>query len=501
MAIGLANTEVVDRYGSAGAEHLKGLRGIDRETGTVFDRSLHGVSEGKINHEFSENNINQQAGFSAEIGKTSKDNAEYIIQGSNRRVSRTEDVADFGKNHMVADHVEMMDGVVDMASISQMKFLNDPENFVRKVACGEGGGKNDLSRYMECKAIDLPTEQVQSTKDFCRKEAQSLRQQADAVEAVGKTDLAKELRQDADNYEEIEGKIRDSGLTREQARELRLDPDYAVTKEILGIGHRSGLEGAKIGAVIGGAISVVMNGMAVYKGDKTLEAALKDVMQETVIAGGAGYGTAFVGSTLKSLMQQAEAEMLRSLSKTALPALVVGTCLTLGSSIAAYANGSLGELALMQQMGGTLTNSMAGSMGAAFGQMAIPVPVLGALIGGMVGGTLAGMFYQAFVESGKRVDISHERSLIIQAECEAAIKLAQAYRQQVEAIVNQKLAVLGEGQKQLLQVLSTLNDVGNADAFAKGINDFAALLGKQLEFCCKAEFDDFMADESTTLKL
>ncbi|XHI13778.1 hypothetical protein ACFGWP_10170 [Pasteurella multocida] len=32
--------EIVTRYGNAGAEFLKGLRGIDYETGIKFDRSL-----------------------------------------------------------------------------------------------------------------------------------------------------------------------------------------------------------------------------------------------------------------------------------------------------------------------------------------------------------------------------------------------------------------------------------------------------------------------------
>lgn len=42
-----ALVETTSRYGSAGAEFLKGLRGVDYETGQVFDRSLIKVSQGK----------------------------------------------------------------------------------------------------------------------------------------------------------------------------------------------------------------------------------------------------------------------------------------------------------------------------------------------------------------------------------------------------------------------------------------------------------------------
>lgn len=71
-AIAGALSETVSRYGLAGAEFLKGLRGVDYETGQIFDRSLRKVAQGKLNPNYYEQNLKQQAGFSAEIASVSK---------------------------------------------------------------------------------------------------------------------------------------------------------------------------------------------------------------------------------------------------------------------------------------------------------------------------------------------------------------------------------------------------------------------------------------------
>ncbi|MBI9109951.1 hypothetical protein [Maridesulfovibrio ferrireducens] len=74
-AVASSNTEIVDRYGSANAEFIKGYRGIDNETGIITNKSLKGTAQSKVNLEYSKQNIKQQAGYSAETAKVSNDNA------------------------------------------------------------------------------------------------------------------------------------------------------------------------------------------------------------------------------------------------------------------------------------------------------------------------------------------------------------------------------------------------------------------------------------------
>ena len=77
-----AAVETVGRFGSAVKEHLVSFSGKDRELGSETTRSLKSVSKSKVNPEYKETNIKQQAGFSAKIKSVAKDNAEKTIHGS-----------------------------------------------------------------------------------------------------------------------------------------------------------------------------------------------------------------------------------------------------------------------------------------------------------------------------------------------------------------------------------------------------------------------------------
>lgn len=374
-AIAGALSETVSRYGLAGAEFLKGLRGVDYETGQIFDRSLRKVAQGKLNPNYYEQNLKQQAGFSAEIASVSKKNAQAIMSGNNSRFSRSEDIASYGKNHNVVDIVELLEG--QEISTSQMKFVGDYENLLNKIAKRNSGNKNDLSRYLEVDRLEMPSEQVEKAKAYCREQAKSLKQQAK-------------------NFEKLESKISDSGMTTEEAIAYRLNPEWETVKDISRVSHQAGIQGAKFGAVIGGSISLVTNIIAYKSSNKELSEAVVDTGMDTLKSAGVGYGTAFTGTAIKSYMAQSANEVVRNLSKTALPAMIVSACLATSKSVASYAKGEIDESTLMQEMGISVTGMLSSSAFATIGQIAIPIPVLGGLIGGMIGYTLTNTFYQSF---------------------------------------------------------------------------------------------------------
>ena len=95
-------------------------------------------------------------------------------------------------------------------------------------------------------------------------------------------------------------------------------------------------------------------------------------------------------------MAQSANEVVRNLSKTALPAMIVSACLATSKSVASYAKGEIDESTLMQEMGISVTGMLSSSAFATIGQIAIPIPVLGGLIGGMIGYALTNTFYQSF---------------------------------------------------------------------------------------------------------
>lgn len=486
-AIAGALSEAVSRYGLAGAEFLKGLRGVDYETGQIFDRSLRGVAQGKLNPNYYEQNLKQQAGFSAEIASVSQKNAQAIINGDNSRFLRSEDIASYGKNHPSVDIVELINGKEH--GTSQMKFVSDYENLLKKIAKRNSGDKNDLSRYLDVDKLELPSEQVEEAKTYCREQAQKLHAQADKVRQNGDLTKADNLNQQAQNFERLETKISDAGMTTDEAIAYRLNPEWETIKDIGEVSHQAGIQGAKFGAAIGGSISLVTNIIAYKSGDKELGQAVRDTGVDTLKSAGVGYGTAFTGTAIKTYMAQSTSEVVRNLSKTALPAMIVSACLATSKSIASYAKGEIDESTLMQEMGISVTGMLSSSMFATIGQIAIPIPVLGGLIGGMVGYALTNTFYQSFFDVLKDKNIAKERRKLIEMQCDTAKILAQQYRATLQEMFEQKSIELDNQTKKLF---AAFNDDLTADEFCQNINEFAKFLGKDLPIKNLQELDDIM---------
>lgn len=484
--------ESVSRYGDACAEYLKAYSGIDHETGQRFNRSLREIADYKINPDFEQQNLQQQAGYSAEVVSTARKNARAIMDGRPERTFRSEDVPGLGKNHPIIDTVTMKNGQV--ISVGQIKFSNKPADVLRKIACGNGGGKNDWSRYMECDRLELPTEQVEEAKKICREQAQEYQKQAEYLRQNGKPELAQQKQAAADNYHKLEKKITDAEVSSDEAKDYRLNPKSATTKDMLGTSHQAGMEGAKVGAVIGCAVSIVSNAVAVYSGEKELEEAIMDTAKSTLVSAGMGYATAATGSLIKSVMQQSSSQVARGLSKTGFPAAVVSSCMSLGKIIYRYAKNEINAEELFHELGISATGLLSASAFTMAGQIAIPIPVLGGLIGGMVGHIITNHFSQGFFAALKETKLSAERRQQLEMQCEAARHLAYQYKKAFENLFSAKVAQLDTESKAMFSLLE--NPCVSADELCAGMNRFLAVLGKQSHINSMADLERMMLDDA-----
>lgn len=498
VATSFGAAETVGRYGSATAEFVKAYRGIDNETGTQLAKGLKGISRYKVStqsEKVASNNIKQQAGFSAEVQMTAQKNAENIINNEPQRVMRSDDHANLGRNHQVYDHIEVdAKGIPIPGSGSQMKFVGNVDELLANIAQGKGGGKTDKSRYLDAK-LDLPSEQVAYAIKTCETKAKSLREQAVALESLGKPELAAEKRAQAANYDKLRGNIRDSGMTTDQAIFLRKHPELATAINIGRISHRAGVQGAKVGALFGGAISAVTNIIAVHQGDKELKEALLDTATATGKAALAGYGTAFVGAALKGTMQQSANATTRALARTSLPSLAVTVCLEVGSAVKQYVRGEIDELEFIEAIGEKGSGLLASGMFAAIGQVAIPIPVVGAAIGGMIGYTLSSMLYQDALGAFKEANEAHKDYLATKEYCEAIRAHLDAYRLEFR---ERFVEWLDEGRAEIADSIMRMDAAvltGRIDDFADSANALAALMGKTLQFGSRAQFDVFMTSD------
>jgi len=551
--IALAADETVNRFGSANAEFIKGYRGVDNETGQKLAKGLADIANHKVNADPREGikNIKQQAGYSAEVSVTSRRNAEAHIQRSNVRVSRADDLPQFGKNHTVVDLVELRDGKIIEGSQTQMKFVGKREELFESIVREDGRFKRyrgvnlDLpseqfegSEALRQKALELneqarhahrqahaarergelsaakeyekkATQQLKiaetydrrsmSAQELCKSQASARRAAAHEAEQAGRPDDAAKLQREADNYDQLADKVKDSGLTTEDAIFYREHPKIATALDIARTSHRAGQEGAKYGAIIGGCIELLKNALAVAQEKKTARAALSDIATGTAKAGALGYATAAAGAAVKGVMQQSGNQTLRTLTGTSAPTLAVNICLSLSASVKRYVTGEISEAELLTEVGEKGAGMLSSGMMAALGQLAIPVPFLGAAIGGMIGYSLSSLFYQSALDTARAVEASRENLDRVRA-IEAAARASIAEQQNaLDTFLRQEIPQLRQETLQLLTVVESPNAL-DIDAFSAVISRYASLLAKELQLRSQAEFDDFMAsDQPLTL--
>jgi len=499
--VALSAIETVSRFGSANAEYIKGYTGIDRETGQQFSKGLEKISTHKINADPAKaaQNIKQQAGFSAEVAATSRDNSEAIIARSKIRTSRSDDLPQYGKNHNIVDRVQLLDGNIVEGTQAQMKFVSNRDELFKKISEDNQAGNSEFARYRGTK-IELPSEQVPGASDYCTNKAHALRLQAERAECKGAPpEVVERLRMNADNYDQLASNIQDSGLTTEQAIFYRQHPKIATALDLARTSHRAGVEGATYGAAIGGGISLLQNIFALAQDEKNWDEVAINLTLDTSKAAAFGYGTAFVGSALKSGMQQSGNTVLHTLSNTNAPALAVNICLSLSSSVKRYVVGDITESQFLAEVGEKGAGMLSSSMMAAIGQLAIPIPFVGAAVGGMIGYTLSSIFYQSALDAARAVEVS--RAMLARTRAIQAAARTRMAQEQValDAFMRREIPQLLQETKQLFALIQDTSS--SADQLAVGINHYASLLGKKLQFENFQQFDDFMLNSNEPLKL
>lgn len=494
VALEGAAEEVVQRYGSAVKEHFVAYTGMDNETGEQLKKGLKDIAKSKVNPEFKDTNLKQQAGFAAEDKYTARQNAERIINKDKTRVHNT-DVKGSGSYNELFDHIITDENGI-VISQEQMKFVgSDPK------ACLEKLASKKFQKYLDADAtITVPSDYYDGILEEAKKSIKSLEEQLKHAKENGNEELAKSIQERIDKYKKIKASVKDSGVSNKEAMEARLHPKISIAKDVVKVAHRAGMEQAVYGAAIGGGISMVKNIVAVVKGEKKPEEAELSLIKDTGVAAGTSYATAFAGSVIKGGMQNSASETVQSLAKTNLAATIVTTTLETGKTLKSYFTGDISGLECLEELGEKGVGQLSAAMFATAGQILIPVPVVGAMIGSMVGYALSSACYKELLGALKEAKLAHEERLRIEKECEEAIKMIVQFREEMNEAIEKYLkdmreifsAELEKGEKAIWK-----DDI---DAFISAANNMSVKLGRKPQFNTFKEFDAFMGTE-TALKL
>ena len=555
IGVALSASETVSRFGSANAEYIKGYAGMDNETGQRLHDGLKSLSQqGKglaqkagtaaeilgTNRDNAENIIKNIQERSARTDDLSRQyGATHPVVDRIR--THENGTVTYAQMKFESDHENLIKKIVskdgeyakylDPKEVCAKRMQTHLHNALKadeKARLAEASGNletateyrkiadalrvrattnEQIGASSEIK-LEVPTEQVDAIKKTCFENARKHRTKATSLEAdavvqerLGNFEKAQSLRDEARDFadeanrnEKLAQRVVDSGVSQDEANMAASEPLKVTVTSIFETSHRAGMEGAKYGAIIGGVISLLQNIFATAQGHKEVGDAAKDVAFDTLKAGGLGYGVGFVGSALKGSMQQSGKQAFRTLANTSAPALAVNVCLSLGSTVRRYVRGDITESQLLLEVGEKGAGMLSGSMMAALGQLAIPVPFVGAAIGGMIGYTLSSLFYQSALEAAQGAETSREwleRTRAIESAARIHIAEEQAT---LDAFFRHEIPELQQETQRLFNAVDAAGS-GQVDALATAINQYAALLGKRLQFQSLAEFEDFMQSD------
>lgn len=139
----------------------------------------------------------------------------------------------------------------------------------------------------------------------------------------------------------------------------------------------------------------------------------------------------------------------------------------------------------------------------AFGQLVIPIPVVGTLIGSTVGYFIGNMLHQSGVVSlGKTQEVKDaiERRKRIEEFCLYAIPLMQEQREYLEGIFS---TYFEERSFQFESIFERMDNslFEDVDEFYSALNDLNLMYGKQLPYKTQVEFDEFMLNDDLSFDL
>ncbi|WP_187871443.1 hypothetical protein KVC60_05090 [Helicobacter pylori] len=479
-------------YASANKEYLAIL---DDKT---LGRTLEEISEYKVNPKYQYQNINQQAGFSAELKEQAHVNAQNILMKNKNRLKqydnlsvdqkaqigeRFPDYATPNKNHELVDHV-MVDrkGNVIPGTATQSKFVGR-------------NGAECFEKFLSNKYCDKYLKngvKMEIPKDFFgdfQKEAnikiKSLESQIAKQKSFGDFPKAAKLEEKLQKCKTIKANTKSASITKEEAIYARNHPTLSTVKDMASHSHQAGMNAAGVGALVSGGVSLVTNFYECIANGKDPKKAIKHTAIATLKGGAYGYGIAFSSSFLGGVMQSSANKVIQSLGKSSLPAVIVGGCVANVTILARYFSGKIDEVELCKQLGRTNTSLLSGGAMAFAGQALIPIPVVGALIGGFVGAALSEAFFNAL--NSKKVELARQKRIEIEKECRESIRLLEAYRNQFKEVFERYFHETTKFFNQSFDELERALYAGDADLAIGANNKIQEGLGQKPLFGNKQE--------------
>lgn len=304
-------------------------------------------------------------------------------------------------------------------------------------------------------------------------------------------------------------KVKLSTKRREQMKADGKQSDSVVNRTIRGRqvfnaakeAHNAGVQSAKVGVAVGGALLLLDNIVALMKGEKTVEEAIADMGEDVLQTAVTSYGIGGALSAVGHLLSKSSSPFIRNLVKSGVPGQIVSVVMATGNTLIRYAKGEINTGECIRELGSTGVSMGVTGYAMTVGQVFIPVPFLGAAIGALVGGVICATLWNPLNASFTRVKEAQQRAELAEARARESIRRMEAWRLDFERAMTQFLTVrqatFDEGYYALLK--AAVDD--DYDGMVNGLNRICNAFGQSLPVQTFEEFDSIMSDKNLELEL
>lgn len=516
------NAESLNRHSDAGREFVKAYSGYDGKTQQNLKRSLKSISRQKINPLFSQQNIKQQAGFSAETLEVARKNADNILSRKNDKYFRVDDVEGRKTNETAFDITafdENNNEILDMSS--QMKFIKiqvddsgkysiDAKKYT-KVITGQikENGEKYSEKYPHGR-YSVPSDEYENIKFELYKYQVELKNQIDYAKKIGDKNLLKELNDKLSYAKKVDKNLVKSSVSVQDAIESRMSPEKFVAKEIVTIGNEAGIQYAQTSALIKGSMSFARNIEKMISGEISPEEAISDISVEATKGAVTGYVTGQANTMLASCMRNSSNKALRELGNSSAPAQVVIFATNVFRIVNDTIEGKLTDEECFHNIaksgigvygsfkGGAIGDFIGRKIGANMGKT---LGVVGGPVGAVVGSVIAGIIidatYDYAVSTLKIQELAYQERIQIEHQCNLLHKALEEYRENFKntyiQYTNELVQVFGISLKSMALALK-MND---PDSFICNANNITRSLGGVTQFETVDEFETFLDSDDT----
>ena len=508
IIIGAALEPLVQLYGEAASQIVQAYNGVRVDSKgrdlNYQGKSLKEISQSKVNKDYVDANLRQQSGFAAEQVHEARSNKKAILKGKKTRLRTTDGL---GKtNHPKYDHVTVDEKNQPIKGTGQqMKFLTSEVNkpnfegfdVIEKIVRNKKWEKYDGD-------ILIPKGEAKKARIYAQKKADSLRKQAERLKRDGKTELAAEKERLAQRYAEAGKRVKDSELTHKEAMEARKSPEKFVVKEVLSDSHVAGKEAAKGAMGAAALVSAVSNSIAIERGDKDYEEALKDLGKDIAVSGASAYLVGASGSALKAVMHASRNQFIRDSSGFA--GQIVGAGIAIASSLKRYAEGTIDGVGLVEELGergvaSLFTGYMAvvgAGTGELVGSVLLPGPgtaiggFIGGYVGGMIGHTFSSFVYHGILNTLANEKIAHERRQYLEELSEGMLRANTLYQIEIQEFAERDASTRRVQMQDIFVKLDNSIYEDNLVGYTQAVNDIGKYFGADLHYKTPEEFYDFM---------